>query len=54
MTETLTFKVVGFPRTFHAILGHPCYVKFMAVPNYTYLKLKILGLGGVITVGTSF
>ncbi|XP_066347652.1 uncharacterized protein [Miscanthus floridulus] len=26
----------------------------MAVPNYTYLKLKMLGLHGVITVGTSF
>ena len=26
----------------------------MAVPNYTNLKLKILGPGGVITVGTSF
>ncbi|XP_066321126.1 uncharacterized protein [Miscanthus floridulus] len=26
----------------------------MAVPNYTYLKLKILGSDGVITVGTSF
>ena len=26
----------------------------MAVPNYTYLKLKIPGPGGVITVGTSF
>ncbi|XP_066323472.1 uncharacterized protein [Miscanthus floridulus] len=26
----------------------------MAVPNYTYLKLKILGPGRVITVGTSF
>ena len=26
----------------------------MAVPNYTYLKLKILGPYGVITVGTSF
>ncbi|XP_066347613.1 uncharacterized protein [Miscanthus floridulus] len=26
----------------------------MAVPNYTYLKLKILGPGGVITIGTSF
>ncbi|XP_066384680.1 uncharacterized protein [Miscanthus floridulus] len=26
----------------------------MAVPNYTYLKLKILTPGGVITVGTSF
>ena len=26
----------------------------MAVPNYTYLKVKIPGPGGVITVGTSF
>ena len=26
----------------------------MAVPNYTYLKLKIPGPGGVITVSTSF
>ena len=54
MTETLTFEVVGFPGTYHAILGHPCYVKFMAVPNYTYLKLKIPGPRGVITIGTSF
>ena len=53
-TETLAFEVVGFPGTFHAILGRPCYAKFMAVPNYTYLKLKIPGPGGVITVGTSF
>ena len=52
--ETLTFEVVEFPGTFHAILGRPCYAKFMAVPNYTYLKLKIPGLGGIITVDTSF
>jgi hypothetical protein len=26
----------------------------MAVPNYTYLKLKIQGPHGVITIGTSF
>ncbi|XP_066373847.1 uncharacterized protein [Miscanthus floridulus] len=26
----------------------------MAVPNYTYLKLKMLGPRGIITVGTSF
>ena len=50
----LNFKVVGFLRTFHAILGHPCYAKFMAIPNYTYLKLKMSGPHGVITVGTSF
>ena len=53
-TETLTFDVVGFPLAFHAILGRPCYAKFMAVPNYTYLKLKMPGPHGVITIGTSF
>ena len=26
----------------------------MAVPNYTYLKLKMLSPHGVITIGTSF
>ena len=52
--ETLTFEVVGFLETYHTILGRPCYVKFMAIPNYTYLKLKISGPGAVITVGTSF
>jgi len=26
----------------------------MLVPNYTYLKLKMLGPRGVITIGTSF
>jgi hypothetical protein len=53
-TKTLTFEVVGFHRTYHAILGRPCYVKFMAVPNYTYLKLKMSGRHRVITVRTSF
>jgi hypothetical protein len=31
----------GFSGTYHAILGRPAYAKFMVVPNYTYLKLKI-------------
>jgi hypothetical protein len=34
--ETLTFEVVGFHGTYHAILGCPCYTRFMAVPNYAY------------------
>jgi hypothetical protein len=52
--ETLTFKVVGFRGTYHAVLGRPCYAKFMAVPNYTYLKLKMPGPNGVITVGSMY
>jgi hypothetical protein len=52
--ETLTFEVVGFRGTYHAVLGRPCYAKFMAVPNYTYLKLKMSGPNGVITVGSTY
>jgi hypothetical protein len=39
---------------YHAILGRPGYAKFMAVPNYTYFKLKMPGPNGVITVSSSF
>jgi hypothetical protein len=49
----LTFEVVGFRGTYHAILGRPCYAKFMAVPNYTYLKMKMPGPNGVIKMGLS-
>ena len=50
----MTFEVVGFRGTYHAVLGRPCYAKFMAVPNYTYLKLKMPGPNGVITVGPTY
>jgi hypothetical protein len=52
--ETLTFEVVGFHGTYHAILGRPCYAKFMAIPNYTYLKLKMPSPNGVITIGSMY
>ena len=41
-SEVLTFEVADFLGSNHAILGQPCYAKFMAIPNYTYLKLKML------------
>jgi hypothetical protein len=41
--ETFMFEVVRFRGTYHAVLGRPCYAKFMVVPNYTYLKLKMSG-----------
>jgi hypothetical protein len=49
-TEILAFEVVDFSGPYHVILGRPCYVKFMATPSYAYLKLKILGPAGVITM----
>jgi hypothetical protein len=48
------FEVVGFRGTYHAVLGRPCYAKFMVVPNYMYLKLKMPGPTGAITVGPTY
>jgi hypothetical protein len=52
--ETLTFEVVGFQGTYHTVLRRPCYAKFMAVPNYMYLKIKMSGPKGIITVGSTY
>ena len=48
--ESLTFEVVDFRSAYHAILGRPAYARFMARPCYVYLKLKMPGPNGVITV----
>ncbi|XP_066311014.1 uncharacterized protein [Miscanthus floridulus] len=53
-SKVLTFEVVDFPGSYHAILGWPCYATFMVISNYTYLKLKMPGPNGVITVGSTF
>jgi hypothetical protein len=52
--EVLTFEAVGFRGTYHVVLERPCYAKFMAVPNYTYLKLKMLEPSCVIIVGPTY
>jgi len=52
--EVLTFEVVGFRGTYHAIIGRLGYAKFMAIPNYTNLKLKMPRPKGVITVSSSY
>ena len=53
-SEVLTFEVVDFLGSYHAMLGWPCYAKFMTIPNYTYLKLKMPGQNGIITMGSTF
>jgi hypothetical protein len=40
-TEYVKFKVADFETSYHAILGRPAIAKFMAVPHYTYLVLKM-------------
>ncbi|XP_066320332.1 uncharacterized protein [Miscanthus floridulus] len=53
-SEVLTFEVVDFLGSYHAILGRPCYARFMAIPNYTYLKLKMPGPNDAITMSSTF
>src|SRR3954465_11821298 len=48
--EKLTFEVVDFQSAYHAILGGPAYACFMARPCYVYLKLKMPGPRGMITI----
>jgi hypothetical protein len=52
--EKLEFEVMDWPSQYHAILGHPTFAKFMAVPHYAYIMLKIPGPKGTITVQGSF
>ena len=50
----LVTTLTSAQRSYHTILGRPCYAKFMAISNYTYLKLKMPGPNGIITVGSTF
>jgi hypothetical protein len=52
--EKLDFEVMDWLSQYHAILGRPMFLRFMAVPHYTYLVLKMPGPKGVITVKGSF
>ena len=42
-TKYIKFEVVDFKSSYHAILGRPALAKFMAVPHYVYLLLKMSG-----------
>jgi hypothetical protein len=52
--KPIWFEVVDISNPYHALLGRPALVKFMAVPHYAYLKMKLPGPRGVITVSGSF
>jgi hypothetical protein len=49
-TEYVKFKVADFETSYHAILGRPAITKFMAVPHYTYLVLKMPSPAGVLSL----
>ena len=52
-SEELIFDIVPFRSGYHALLGRTAFAKFNAVPHYAYLKLKMLGPRGVITVNAN-
>jgi hypothetical protein len=52
--EKLEFKVMDWPSQYHTILGRPAFRRFLVVPHYASLVLKISGPKGVITVKGSF
>ena len=49
-TEYVNFVVADFEGTYHAILGRPTLTKFMAIPHYRYLVLKMPTKKGVLTL----
>jgi hypothetical protein len=42
--------VVDLNSPYHALLGRPTLAKFMAILHYAYLKMKLPGPRGVITI----
>ena len=48
--EHINFYVVDFNTTYHAILGRPALAKFMAVPHYAYLVMKMPLPTGVLAL----
>jgi hypothetical protein len=49
-TEYIKLEVADFETCYHAILGRPAIAKFMAVPRYTYLVLKMPSPAGVLSL----
>jgi hypothetical protein len=48
--EPIWFEGVDLNSPYHTLLGRPALAKFMAVPHYAYLKMKLPGPHGMITV----
>ena len=46
----MNFFVADFDTAYHAILGRPALTKFMVVPHYVYMVLKISTEQGVLTL----
>ena len=52
--EAIWFEVVDLEIPYHVLLGRPALAKFMAVPHYAYLKMKMPGTKGIITISGDY
>ena len=52
--ESVWFEVVDLESPYHALLGRPALAKFMAVPHYAYLKMKMPSSRGILTVAGDY
>src|SRR4051812_6057331 len=46
------FQVAPFKSGYHAILGREAFTIFQAIPHYGYMKLKMPGPNGIITLAS--
>ena len=51
-SEEITFQVAPFSRGYHALLGQDAFTSFQAIPYYGYMKLKMPGPNGIITLSS--
>jgi hypothetical protein len=53
-TKFLRFEVARFDCGYNSIIGRLGLAKFMAIPHYSYMILKMSGPQGIITVRADF
>ena len=51
-SKEITFQVAPFNSGYHALLGRDAFACFQAIPHYGYMKLKMPGPNGIITLAS--
>ena len=51
-SEEISFQMAPFNSGYHALLGQEAFTRFQAIPHYGYMKLKMPGPHGIITLAS--
>ena len=51
-SKEVTFQVAPFGSGYHPLLGREAFTIFQAIPHYGYMKLKMPGTNGIITLAS--